>query len=124
MENDGTLKASMGSDKTEAHMSEALTNNNDNTGVPSYCSHYRDLIDGEVNNGKNNISVEYMVVTRYLQENKDEYDSQGPIHDFLRVDYTPKETTLILVDINVLFLIETKKYVEEMKRIQDDLHYP
>lgn len=65
-----------------------------------------------------------MVVTRYLQENKDEYDSQGPIHDFLRVDYTPKETTLILVDINVLFLIETKKYVEEMKRIQDDLHYP
>ena len=69
-----------------------------------------------------------MAVTRYLQENKDEYDSWGPIHDFLRVDYTPKETSLILVDINVLFLIETKKkkkkYVEEMKRIQDDLHYP
>lgn len=67
-----------------------------------------------------------MAVMRYLQENKDEYDSQGPIHDFLWVDYTPKETSLILVDINVLFLIETKKkkYVEEMTRIQDDLHYP
>ena len=109
MENDGTLKASMGSDKTEAHTSEALPNSNANTRVSPYCSHYRDLIDGEVNNGKNNISVEYMAVTRYLRENKDEYDSRGPIHDFLWVDYTPKETSLILVDINVLFLIETKK---------------
>nr|POF03422.1 hypothetical protein CFP56_68607 [Quercus suber] len=72
-------------------MSEALLNSNANTGVSLYCSHNLDLTDGKVKNGKNNISVEYMAVTRYLQENKDEYDSRGTTHDFLGVDYTPKE---------------------------------
>ena len=46
--------------------------------------------------GKNDISTDFLAITRFSQENRTKRDSQDPIPNILKVDITPKETSSIL----------------------------
>ena len=78
-----------GDDKVPLNSHEAV-------GVSTDTNQHVALIEDNASFDMNDISVDFLAITRFSQKNMTEWDSRDAIPTVLKVDITPKETSSLL----------------------------